>query len=463
MIDAVMSRFLFITACTGFFVASSALAAAPDDLVAQQRSLRGIRTLEAWGVTRCSKDVLVAVIDSGVDRAHPDLLQNLWSSPQEIAGNGIDEDANGFVDDAWGWDFEGDDPDVRDTLGRGTHLAGIIGARGDNGIGIAGICHEVTLLPVRVHGRDGEVTDLGVSPEKGAAAIRYATSKGADVILASFVTSKNDGDLRAAVQEAVAAGAVVVVPAGDGAKDLDENPRYPAAWDEPGLISVASVDEGAKLALSSNYGNKTVSMVAPGVNVFSTTPGSLCGVLSGTAQAAAHVAGGVAMLRTLQPALSPAEVAEKVVTLSSNREVLKDTVKSASILDLGLLIAEKRDTIEARIVGPRKVKVGEDAIFDGRESEGAIVEYLWKFGDPDDQFGPVVPHRWDRPGSVGVELLVRTHDGRSATRRITVVVEGNDMLTNCGCTLADSNASPASLVALALLGLIAAFARRLGI
>lgn len=460
MIPASMTSPRALLLASAFLSSASAFGAAPNDLVVQQRSLRGIRTLEAWGVTTCSSSVIVAVIDSGVDRDHPDLRRNLWYSPEEIAGNGIDEDGNGYVDDAWGWDFDNGDADVRDVLGRGTHLAGVIGAEGNNGMGITGICQDVTILPIRVHGRDGEVTDLGLSASKGAAAIRYASSKGAHVILASFTTSKNDADLRAAVREAVVAGAVVVVPAGDGARNLNQDPLYPAAWEEPGLISVASVDEGAKLALSSNRGDKTVTMVAPGVNVFSTLPGAACGVMSGTPQAAAHVAGGVAMLRSLRPELSPLEVAEKVVTLSSNRDILKDTVTSASILDLGLLIAEKRDTIEARIVGPRKVKVGESVVFDGRESEGAIVEFLWKFGDPNDRFGPVVPHRWDRPGSVGVELMVRTNDGRSASKRITVQVEGNDVFTACGCSLSRSATPAGSLLPLALLGLGAAFFRR---
>lgn len=460
MIPASMRSARPVLLASALLASSSSLAAAPDDLVVQQRSLRGIRTLEAWGVTHCSSAVIVAVIDSGVDREHPDLRHNLWYSPQEIAGNGIDEDGNGFVDDAYGWDFDNDDADVRDVLGRGTHLAGVIGAEGNNGIGITGICQDVTLLPIRVHGREGEVTDIALSASKGARAIRYATSKGAHVILASFTTSKNDPDLRAAVQEAIAAGAVVVVPAGDGARNLNHDPLYPAAWDEPGLISVGSVDEGAKLALSSNRGDKSVTMVAPGVNVFSTLPGALCGVMSGTPQAAAHVAGAVAMLRTIRPELSPVEVAEKVVTLSSNRDILEDTVRSASILDLGLLIAEKRDTIEARIVGPRKAKVGEGVVFDGRESEGAIVEYLWKFGDPNDRFGPVVPHRWDRPGSVGVELMVRTHDGRSASKRITVEIEGNDFLTSCGCSLSGETTPLSAASPLVILGLAAIAVRR---
>ena len=216
MIAASMRLRLSIAAVAAL-VASSAHAAAPDDLVRQQRSLRGIRAIEAWGITTCSSATIVAVIDSGVDRFHPDLRHNLWYSPQEIADNGIDEDGNGFVDDAYGWDFHDDDGDLRDLLGRGTHLAGIIGAEGGNGIGITGLCHDVTMLPIRVHGREGEVTDIGLSPVTGAAAIRYATSKGAHVILASFTTSKNDADLREAIREAVAGGAVVVVPAGDGA------------------------------------------------------------------------------------------------------------------------------------------------------------------------------------------------------------------------------------------------------
>lgn len=466
MIAASMRLRLSIAAVAGlsaFVAASSAQAAAPDDLVRQQRSLRGIRAIEAWGITTCSSATIVAIIDSGVDRFHPDLRHNLWYSPQEIADNGIDEDGNGFVDDAYGWDFHDDDGDLRDLLGRGTHLAGIIGAEGGNGIGITGLCHDVTMLPIRVHGREGEVTDIGLSPVKGAAAIRYATSKGAHVILASFTTSKNDADLRAAIREAVMGGAVVVAPAGDGAKNLDDDPLYPAAWDEPGLISVASVDEGAKLALSSNRGNDTVTMVAPGVNVFSTLPGSLCGVMGGTPQAAAHVAGGVAMLRSVRPELTPAEVAEKVVELSSHREILDSTVKSASILDLGLLIAEKRDSIESRIVAPTKVKVGEDVIFDGRESEGAIVEFLWKFGDPSDKFGPVVVHRWDRPGTVGVELLVKTHDGRSASKRITVKIDGNDEFTACGCTLSANRPSLGAVFPIALLAIMARLRRRVSV
>lgn len=429
-------------------------AAAPDDFVVQQRSFRSIRALEAWNYTTCSRAMTVAIIDSGVDLDHPDLRDNLWRNAAETPHDGIDDDGNGYVDDVHGWDFVSGDGEPRDLLGRGTHLAGIVGAVGGNGIGVTGLCHEVTLLPIRIHGR-GNVGDLGAPPEVGARAVRYATANGARVILLTMTTTSDHDGLRTAIRDAIAGGAVVVVPAGDGARNLDASPLYPAAWDEPGLISVASVDEGAKLALSSNRGRQTVSMVAPGVNVYSTLPGSLSGVMSGTPQAAAHVAGGAAMLLSLNPQLGAAEAAEMIVTLSSNREVLENTVKSASILDLGLLIAEKRNTVEARITGPRKVKVGEKVSYDGRESEGAIIEYLWKFGDPDIRLGPVVPQQWDRPGSVGVELMVRTHDGRSASSRITVQIEGNDAFTSCGCALGSPGGSGSvrrgSLLAAALL------------
>jgi MYXO-CTERM domain-containing protein len=186
------------------------------------------------------------------------------------------------------------------------------------------------------------------------------------------------------------------------------------------------VDLGAKLALSSNWGKETVSMVAPGVNVFSTLPGSTAGPLSGTVEAAAHVAGAVALYRAHKPARTAPEVAEDVPALSSNRDLLADRVRSSSILDLGLLIAEKRETVDAHVVAPTHVRVGQQVVFDGSTSEGPIVEYLWKFGDPRDEFGPVVPRTFTRPGRVGVELQVRTFDGRSASIEHPVVVEGND-------------------------------------
>ena len=434
-------------------LSSNAFATRPSDFVAQQLSLHQIRAVEAWSYATGSRSVVVAILDTGIDLDHPELLPNLWTNPGEIAGNGLDDDGDGYADDVHGWNFRDGTGDVEDHLGRGTHIAGVIGASGDNAEGIAGICWKVSLLPIKV--MKDEMVSGGVDPAVGAEAIRYAADRGASVILVDFVTGRNDATLKSSIVYAISKGAVVVAAAGDGSADLDRHPVYPAAWQIPGFLSVANVDQGAKLALSSNFGSTTVTLVAPGVNVFSTLPGGFVGRMTGTAQAAAHVAGAAALMKSYHPALTALEIATAIETLSSNRGILKGKVKTEGILDLGLLIAEKRQTVDAHITAPAKVKVGQVVDFDGSTSEGPIVEYLWKFGDPDDQFGKIVPHKWDRPGKVGVELQVRTADGRTASidREIEIVGEG---LIPGVCSVGSRAGSPWSLAApLVGLGLIA--------
>jgi subtilisin family serine protease len=414
------------------------LAAHPNDYVAQQLSFDAVRAPEAWNYETGNPDFVVAILDSGVDVDHPDLAANIWSNPGETL-NGIDDDGDGLVDDLHGWNFVDGTNDVTDLLGRGTHVAGVVGAVGSNGMGVIGIAWQVKLLPVRVMD-NRHLLQQSVDPAIGALAIRYAADRGAGAILVDFHTSKNDDALKAAVSYAIGKGAVVIAAAGDQSSNLDHSPVYPACWSMPGLLSVANVDQGAKLALSSNFGGSSVTLVAPGVNVFSTLPGGLAGPMTGTAQAAAHVAGGVALLRSLDPSLTPAQVTERITGFSSNRGILKDAVVTGSILDLGMLIAEKRETVDAHIIGPDKVRVGQKAVFDGRSSEGPIVEWEWKFGDPDDELGAVVPRSWQRPGTVGVELMVRTADNRTASIRKEITVTDDDWLSRIGCDVGDPSA-----------------------
>lgn len=440
-----------------------ALATRPNDYVAQQLSFHQIRSVEAWSYVTGSSGVMVAVLDSGVAWDHPDLAPNIWTNPADPK-NGIDDDGDGYVDDVHGWNFLAGTGDVYDHLGRGTHVAGVIGAVGDNGVGVAGVCWHCTILPVKVL-RD-DIVDQGVNPEVGAAAIRYAVDRGARVIDVSFTTRHDNADLRDAVEYAIANGAVVVAAAGDDSANVDGHKFYPAAWDIPGLISVANVDQGAKLALSSNWGPQTISMVAPGTRVFSTLPGGFTGVMTGTPQAAAHVAGAAALLFSRDPSLSALDAASMITTLSSNRGILKGKVKNEGILDLGLLISEKRQTVDAHIVAPKRVRVGEIAEFDGSTSEGPIVEWLWKFGDPWDEFGKIVPRKWDRPGKVGVELQVRTADGRTASIDQEIEVVGDSWIPGV-CEVGSANgasggsgAGAAAALAPLALGIMAVFRRR---
>lgn len=421
----------------------------PDDLVAQQLSVTQIRATVGWDFeTGQTSPVLVAVLDSGIDLSHPDLAPNIWVNPGEICDNDVDDDSNGFVDDCHGWDFVDADNVPDDPLGRGTHIAGIIAAVGNNGQGIAGISWGATILPVRV--MQGAITDLRVDPATAAAAIRYAADAGANVIHCSFVNETEDAELKAAIEYAIGKGAVIVVPAGDHSQDIDRHPVYPASWQLESMLTVAAVDQGAKLSLASNFGPTTVDLFAPGIQVYSTMPGSLAGRMSGTPMAAAHVTGAVALLKSQQPQMTNDEIARKINRTASPRSILKGAAVNPGIVDLGLLIADKADPIDAVITANDRVKVGEKMAFDGSASEGQVVEYLWKFGDPIDHFGPVVVRSWNRPGRIGVELQIRTADGRTATALHHVEIYRKGLIA-CSLGEPDGPAPPGWLALLFLL------------
>jgi len=292
-----------------------------------------------------------------------------------------------------------------------------------------------------------------VLPSVGAAALTYAADNGANVILVDFTTGDDPG-LKAAVNYAIAKGAVVIAAAGDNSLDLDKEPLYPAAWQIPGLVSVADVDLGAKMALSSNYGGKSITVAAPGVNAWSTLPGGFVGQMTGTPEAAAHVAGAAAMLKSYTPSMTNLQIAHSIATLSSTREILTGMVQSGALIDLGLLVAQKRDQVDAHIVCPTKVKVGQVVSFDGSQSVGPITEYLWEFGDPADELGKVVPYQWNRPGTVSVELQVTTGDGRVATAVQQIEITGGQLIPGlCRVEEVGGEASPLALL-LPLLGLL---------
>ncbi|MFC1815865.1 S8 family peptidase, partial [Thermodesulfobacteriota bacterium] len=217
---------------------------------------------EAWDITTGSSDVVVAVIDSGVDYNHPDLAANIWTNTGEIAGNGIDDDGNGYVDDVSGWDFFNDDNDPVDSNEHGTHVAGIIAAVGNNSTGVAGVSWTAKIMPLRVIGALGYVSDI-------ISAIQYATEKGAHVINLSLGGPNSSIAEKAAID---ASSAVVVCAAGNDGTDNDTSPFYPASYDSPNIIAVAATDQDDALASFSNFGVTSVDVAAPGKNIYSTIP-----------------------------------------------------------------------------------------------------------------------------------------------------------------------------------------------
>jgi subtilisin family serine protease len=260
-----------------------------------------VKAPEVWAKGYTGLGVVVAVVDTGVDYTHPDLDANIWTNSGEIAGDGIDNDGNGFIDDIRGWDFTNRDNNPMDDDGHGTHVAGTIAAE-RNGFGVTGVAYDAKIMPVKVLGPDGgSYADV-------AAGIRYAANNGAQVINLSLGGSFSSSVVSDAVRYAVVEkGAVVVMAAGN--QGLSQ-PGFPANLARTYGIAVGAVDRSDRLASFSNRAGRTPLdyVVAPGVGIRSTTPDNTYSSYNGTSMAAPHVAGVVALMRSANPTLSPAQI-----------------------------------------------------------------------------------------------------------------------------------------------------------
>jgi subtilisin family serine protease len=298
----------------------------------------------AWDVLT-GGPTTVAVIDSGVDYTHPDLAANMWTNPDDPA-NGSDDDGDGFVDDVHGADFLDDDSDPSDDAGHGTHLAGVIGALGDNGIGVAGVNWNVRLLAARF------LNDAGEGNTADAAkAIDYALAKGARVINASWGSSSFSWTLYNAVKRAGDNGALFIAAAGNEGRNADAVPDYPAAFSLPNVISVTALDRHDRLPGYANYGAQSVDVGAPGDQIYSTVPPSVSAsgyaLFSGTSMAAPYVSGAAALYLSVFPSASTTQV--KSVLLGSVDPVAALSGKSVSggRLDVGKALGTQRPPVAA--------------------------------------------------------------------------------------------------------------------
>ena len=252
----------------------------------------GIDAPSAWEAVVGSPSVTVAVVDSGVDATHPDLAGNMWINPGEggdVAANGVDDDGNGFVDDAQGWDWIDDDNTPADPLGHGTHTAGTVGAVGNNGVGISGVSWSVRLMALRVIDGSG----AGFASDV-AAAFTYAARAGAQIVNASLTGPEPSQAMYDAI--AAAPQTLFVVAAGNESKNTDLSPSYPCSFDLPNLICVAATGQFNELAPFSNWGPRSVDLAAPGMRIVSTWPGGGYAEGMGTSAASPHVAGAAALV-----------------------------------------------------------------------------------------------------------------------------------------------------------------------
>lgn len=293
----------------------------------RQWNVDAIGAPESWAAGYLGQGVTVAVVDTGVDLDHPDLVRNLFVNPGEIAGNGIDDDGNGYVDDVHGYDFADGDADPNDVGGHGTHVAGTIAA-GNNGFGATGIAHAATILPVRVLGASGSGSSLDV-----AAGIRYAADLGADIINLSLGGGYSRA-IQAAIDYASSLGSFIVAAAGNESSSVPSFPaQFSANYDN--VISVGAYQQSGSLARFSNrVGNSdSVQIDAPGVGIFSTYVGGGYANLSGTSMAAPHVSGLAALTLSANPDLTSQELRDLLVTGVTNPFIGSDSIGTASALN----------------------------------------------------------------------------------------------------------------------------------
>ncbi len=273
---------------------------------------------ETWDRFTSGNDVVVAVIDTGVKYDHEDLAANIWTNSGEIPNNGIDDDANGFVDDVHGYDFVNSDGDPMDDNDHGTHCAGIIGADTNNGIGIAGTVHNAKIMAVKFLSASGSG-----STSAAIDSVIYAVDNGATVLSNSWGGGGFSQSLQDAIEYAHENDVLFIAAAGNDSSNNDNSPQYPANYDVANVISVASTTHTDGLSNFSNYGATTVDLGAPGSDILSTVSNGGYAVFSGTSMATPYVSGAAVMLRSNFPQLSALEV----------KEILFNTVDPISALD----------------------------------------------------------------------------------------------------------------------------------
>ncbi len=285
-----------------------------------------IAAVKAWLKTQGSEDVVVAVLDSGVDYTHPDLISNMWLRPENIPQ--YKDDELGTFNDLQGFNAADNLSDPMDDNGHGTHCSGIIGAEGDNDEGIAGINWKVKIMPLKFMGRGGFGTTKDAIEAINYAIDRKRNGVNVRVINASWGSTMYSKALEDAIRAAGEEGILFVAAAGNASTDNDKRPHYPSNYKLPNVISVAALDRNDQLASFSNFGAKTVHIAAPGKDILSTWLNEDYREASGTSMATPYVAGVAALILASEPKLSVEKLRERVLKSVDANASLNGKVES---------------------------------------------------------------------------------------------------------------------------------------
>ena len=325
-----------------------------DPRYEEQWNLRLIEMPQAWAIEKGSTEVIIAIVDGGIDYTHEDLLTKIWRNAGEIPDNEVDDDQNGYIDDIRGWDFtdapnvaaEGDsvggDNDPIDESGHGTHVAGIAAADVDNGLGVAGVAWNYTLMALRAGASNGGSTSL--QDDDSSAAIVYAVDNGASIINMSWGSPRNSFVIRDAIDYAYASGVLLVAAAGnERAHDI----IYPAGYRK--VIAVAATDQNKQRFYQSNFG-ASIDIGAPGNVILSTQIGNRYRRLTGTSMATPHVSGVAALIMSKRPNLTHEEARQVIVATADSITESPELVDAGNLNAVRALMAS--GSMQARILAP---------------------------------------------------------------------------------------------------------------
>lgn len=321
-----------------------------DPAINSKWDLKKTDAEKAWQVSQGSRNVVIAIIDTGCDIQHEDLKNNIWTNSGETgldskgrdkATNGVDDDGNGFIDDVHGWNFVSNNGILTDNHGHGTHIAGIIGAEGGNNKGIIGIAPKVSMMILKYYDPKLPTDNLRNTVQ----AIKYAAKMKVNIINYSGGGVEFSEDEKSAIVEAQRQGILFVAAAGNERSNSDTHKYFPADYGLSNIISVTAIDPNTKVLSSSNYGVETVDLAAPGQSILSTLPGNSYGYLTGTSQATAFVTGAAAVVMAHKGTFSAEETKKYLLATGDSEETLINKTgtgrklnlyKALTVLDSGI-------------------------------------------------------------------------------------------------------------------------------